>query len=69
MIMEATTRTFTAQDWAEHEEFVKMFRAAKQRKREREAQIQQELKARAEYLEKEYARMNAIYKELDDEAI
>jgi hypothetical protein len=36
-MMEATTRTFTAQDWAEHQQFVEMFRAAKQRKRERQA--------------------------------
>ena len=32
--MEATTRTFTAEEWTEHEQFVQMFRAAKQRKRE-----------------------------------
>ena len=28
--MEATTRTFTAEEWTEHEQFVQMFRAAKQ---------------------------------------
>ena len=27
--MEATTRTFTAEEWNEHEQFVQMFRAAK----------------------------------------
>ena len=32
--METTTQHFTAQDWAEHAQFVRMFRAAKQRKRE-----------------------------------
>lgn len=32
--MEATTQKFTSQDWAEHEQFVQMFRTAKQRKRE-----------------------------------
>ena len=32
--MEATIQKFTAQDWTEHEQFVQMFRAAKQRKRE-----------------------------------
>ena len=32
--MEATTRTFTAEEWTEHEQFVQMFRAAKQRKQE-----------------------------------
>ena len=32
--MEATTRTFTAEEWNEHEQFVQMFRAAKQRKQE-----------------------------------
>ena len=31
--MEAT-RTFTAEEWTEHEQFVQMFRAAKQRKQE-----------------------------------
>ena len=32
--MEATTRSFTAEEWTEHEQFVQMFRAAKQRKQE-----------------------------------
>jgi len=64
-----TTMTFTPEQWARHEQFKQMLRTVKQRKREREAQIQQELKERAERLQKEYARMNAIYKDLDDEAI
>ena len=68
-MMEATTRTFTAQDWAEHQQFVEMFRAAKQRKRERQAQIELELKERAEYMMKEWARIDAIYKEIDNESI
>ena len=68
-MMEATTRTFTAQDWAEHQQFVEMFRAAKQRKRERQAQIELELKERAEYMMKERARIDAIYKEIDNESI
>ena len=48
--MEATIQEFTSQDWAEHEQFVKKFRAAKQRKREwqeevrrREAELKVEL--------------------------
>lgn len=48
--MEATTRTFTAEEWTEHEQFVQMLRTAKQRKREkqeegrqREAELQIEL--------------------------
>jgi len=32
--MEATVKTFTAEQWERHEKFVQMFRAAKQRKRE-----------------------------------
>ena len=32
--MEATIQKFSVQDWTEHEQFVQMFRAAKQRKRE-----------------------------------
>ena len=33
-IMEITTRTFTDEEWTEHEQFVQMFRAAKQRKQD-----------------------------------
>lgn len=33
-IMETTTQVFTPDDWAEHEQFVQIFRAAKQRKQE-----------------------------------
>jgi hypothetical protein len=48
--MEATTTTFTAEQWARHEQFVETLRAVKQRKqawkedvRRREAELQVEL--------------------------
>ena len=43
MTMEATVRTFTPEDWVEHEKYVQMFRAAKQRKREWEVRRIKEL--------------------------
>lgn len=64
--MEAATRTFTAQDWIEHEQFVEMLRAVKQRKRERQTLIETRLKEEEEYVRKERARLDAIYKDLDD---
>ena len=47
-IMEATTQNFTAQDWAEHAQFVQMFRAAKQRKREWQAKMEVVLAEKAQ---------------------
>lgn len=38
--MEATKTTFTAQDWAEHAQFVQMFRAAKARKEARTKDVE-----------------------------
>ena len=46
--MEATMKTFTAQDWTEHEQFVQMFRAAKQRKREWQAKMEVTLAEKAQ---------------------
>ena len=46
--MEAMTTNYTAQDWAEHEHFVQMFRAAKQRKREWQAKMEVVLAEKAE---------------------
>ena len=40
--MEATIQKFSAQDWAEHEQFVQMFRAAKARKEAWEEQTRRE---------------------------
>ena len=61
--------TFTAEQWARHEKFVETLRAVKQRKRERQAQIEMRLKEEQEYVSKERARLDAIYKDLDDEII
>ena len=68
-IMEAKTTTFTAMQWARHEKFVEMLRVVKQRKRERQTQIEMRLKEEAEYVRKERARLDAIYKDLDDEIV
>ncbi len=43
---------FTAQDWAEHEQFVQMFRAAKQRKWEWQKQMEVVLAVKAEKIRK-----------------
>ena len=51
--MEAKTTTFTAMQWARHEKFVEMLRVVKQRKRERQTQIEMRLKEEAEYVRKE----------------
>ena len=50
--MEATMKTFTAQDWTEHEQFVQMFRAAKQRKREWQAKMEVTLAEKAQKIRK-----------------
>jgi hypothetical protein len=46
-----------------------MFRAAKQRKQEWQARRIKELEAEEEYARKERARIDAIFKDLDDESI
>jgi|GEM_PF-1475213 len=50
--MEATIQKFTVQDWAEHEQFVQMFRAAKQRKREWQQKMEVVLAEKAERIRK-----------------
>ena len=67
--MEATARTFTPEQWARHERFVETLRIVKQRKHERQARMEMELKAEEEFVSKELARIDAIYKNLDDEAL
>lgn len=67
--MDATTRTFTPEQWARHERFVETLRAVKQRKRERQVRIEMQLKAEEEYVNRELARIDAIYKDLDDETV
>lgn len=65
--MEATAKTFTPEDWAEHEKYVQMFRAAKQRKREWEARRIKELEIEEEYVRKRRAEVDALFIGLDDE--
>lgn len=56
-----TATTFTPQDWVEHEKFVQMFRAAKQRKREWQARRIKELEAEEEYVSKCRAEVDALF--------
>jgi len=65
--MEATARTFTPEDWAEHEKYVQMFRAAKQRKREWQARRIRELEIEEEYVRKRRAEIDALFEGIDDE--
>ena len=56
-----TIRTFTAQEWKRHEEFVKMLRTVKERKRQRQAQLEKELAAEEEYASKRRAEVDALF--------
>ena len=67
MTMEATLRTFTPEDWVEHEKYVQMFRAAKQRKREWEVRRIKELEIEEEYARKRRAEVDALFEGIDDE--
>ena len=62
MIME-TTRTFTAEEWTEHEQFVQMFRAAKQRKREWQQKMGVVLAEKAEKIRKRRAEIDKLFEE------
>lgn len=53
--------TFTPQDWAEHEKFVQMFRAAKQRKREWQAKIEVKLAEKEERVRRRRAEAEENY--------
>ena len=64
--MEATRTTFTPEDWAEHERYVQMFRAAKQRKREWQAKMEIVLAEKEEKVRKRRAEVDALFKDLDD---
>lgn len=59
--MEATTRTFSSEQWARHEKIVKMFRAAKQRKREWEERMEIVLSEREEQVRKRRAEVEALF--------
>jgi len=55
------TTTFTAQDWKEHEQFVQMFRAAKQRKHEWQAKMDVLLNEKAAKLRKRREEIDALF--------
>ena len=59
--MEATTRTFTAEEWTEHEQFVLMFRAAKQRKQEWQKKMGVVLAEKAEKIRKRRAEIDKLF--------
>ena len=59
--MEAMTPNFTAQDWAEHEQFVQMFRAAKQRKCEWQQKIEVVLAEKAERIRKRREEIDKLF--------
>ena len=61
--MEATTQNFTAQDWAEHAQFVQMFRAAKQRKREWQAKMEVVLAEKAQKIRKRRDEIDKLFEE------
>ena len=65
--MEAIARTFTPEEWAEHEKYVQMFRAAKQRKREWEARMEVVLAEKEEQVRKRRAEVDALFEGIDDE--
>jgi len=60
-IMEASTQHFTAQDWAEHAQFVQMFRAAKQRKREWQAKMEATLAEKAEKIRRRREEIDKLF--------
>jgi len=59
--MTTKATTFTPQDWAEHEKFVQMFRAAKQRKREWQAKIEVKLAEKEERVRRRRAEAEENY--------
>ena len=61
--MEATTRTFTAEEWTEHERFVQMFRAAKQRKQEWQKKMGVVLAEKAEKIRRRRAEIDKLFEE------
>ena len=54
-------KTFTPEQWARHERFVQMFRAAKQRKREWQAMINKKLDEEEEYIRRRRAEIDAMF--------
>ena len=62
-IMETTTQVFTPDDWAEHEQFVQIFRAAKQRKQEWQKKMEVVLAEKAERIRKRRAEIDNLFEE------
>ena len=55
------TKTFTAEEWTEHEQFVQMFRAAKQRKREWQQKMEVVLAEKAERIRKRREEIDKLF--------
>lgn len=62
-IMETTTQVFTPDDWAEHEQFIQIFRAAKQRKQEWQKKMEVVLAEKAERIRKRRAEIDNLFEE------
>ena len=60
-IMEATIQKFSVQDWTEHEQFVQMFRAAKQRKREWQQKMEVTLAEKAQKIRKRREEIDKLF--------
>ena len=58
------TQNFTSQDWAEHEQFVQMFRAAKERKREWQQKMEVALAEKAEKIRKRREEIDKLFENL-----
>ena len=56
-----TTKVFTAEEWTEHEQFVQMFRAAKQRKQEWQKKMGVMLAEKAEKIRKRRAEIEKLF--------
>ena len=55
------TKTFTAEEWTKHEQFVQMFRAAKQRKLEWQKKMGVVLAEKAEKIRKRRAEIDKLF--------
>lgn len=54
---------FTSEQWQRHEKFVKMFRAAKQRKRAWQAKMEEKLKEEEEYVSQRRMAVDALFED------
>ena len=59
--MATMTPIYTAQDWAEHTQFVQMFRAAKQRKRMWQAKMEVVLAEKAQKIRKRREEIDKLF--------